>query len=690
MKASEVKKRIVALRTEIEKHRHLYHTEDTPKISDEAYDALVRELTELDPSSVIPVGGKILEGFVKTKHLVPQWSYDNVFGFDELKRWDERNRKILSPSFRGGDVRSTTGGVLEYCCELKIDGLKIVLTYQNGKLVTGATRGDGSIGEDITENIKMIKSVPQTISDKRTIVVVGEVWMKKSDLEKINTERQTVGLAVYANPRNLAAGTLRQLDTSIVASRDLQVFCYDLEIVNPLHASGEGGSRREPGEVFETHEQELRFLKQNNFPVNNKTKTVSTLEEVQSFVDQWIPLRNYEEYAVDGVVIKLNDVTLREVLGHTAKSPRFGVAYKFPAEEVTTVVENIDIQVGRTGVLTPVAHVTPVLVAGSVVARATLHNQDEVDRLDVRIGDTVVLRKAGDIIPEILQVLKDLRPKSAKKYTLPDTCPVCDALVSKKKGGLGDDSVALYCMNRKCPAQSLENLIHFASKKAMNIVGMGEKIVEKLLNEGLIKTPVDMYSLKKADLESLEKFGDLSASNLLESLETSKHTTLQKFLFALGIHHVGEETADLIANTFSWRNNADLFEKMVHTTDEDLIKINGIGTTVAESFVDYMNDAERQEVVKNLMDILVFEKPEKADVKNLKLAGKTFVITGTLETLSRDEAKALIKKHGGKVSSSVSNNTDYVLAGEAPGSKYDEAQKLGVKIIDETGLTKMV
>jgi DNA ligase (NAD+) len=676
MKSSDVHKRIKALRNEIEKHRNLYHTHDTPEISDEAYDALTRELSELDPSFVVPVGGKILDGFSKTKHLVPQWSYDNVFGFDELKRWDERNRKIVESS-----------NAWEYCCELKIDGLKIVLTYKDGKLVTGATRGDGSIGEDITENIKMIKSIPHNISEKRELVVIGEVWMKKSDLEKINKERSEQGLPLYANPRNLAAGTLRQLDTNIVASRDLQVFCYDLEVINP---SGLSATSPYKGEDFRTHEHELKFLKDNKFPVNNKTKTVGNLEEIQEFVDTWIPLRNHEEYAVDGVVIKLNDTSLREVLGHTAKSPRFGVAYKFPAEEVTTVVENIDIQVGRTGVLTPVAHVTPVLVAGSVVARATLHNQDEIDRLDVRIGDTVILRKAGDIIPEILQVLKDLRPKSAKKYTLPDTCPVCDALVSKKKGGLGDDSVALYCTNRKCPAQSLENLIHFASKKAMNIVGMGEKIVEKLLNEGLIKTPVDMYSLKKADLENLEKFGDLSANNLIESIETSKHTTLQKFLFALGIHHVGEETADLIANTFTWRNNADLFEKLIHTTDEDLIKINGIGNTVAESFVDYMNDAERQEVVKNLMDILVFEKPEKVSAENLKLAGKTFVITGTLETLSRDEAKALIKKHGGKVSSSVSKNTDYVLAGEAPGSKYDEAQKLGVKIIDESGLTKMV
>lgn len=656
-------KRVDILRKEIEKHRQLYHAHDKPEISDEAYDALVRELMELDPSFTVPVGGKVLEGFEKTKHLVPQWSYDNVFGFDELKRWDDRNRKIVNQN-----------GSWQYCCELKIDGLKIVLTYDQGKLVTGATRGDGSVGENITENIRMIKSIPQTISDPRKLVVIGEVWMKKSDLTKINEERERMQLPLYANPRNLAAGTLRQLDTSIVGSRDLQVFCYDLEIID------------EP-DFFDTHKAELEYLKENKFPVNHHTKVVSSLENIQQFVDHWVPLRNHEEYAVDGVVIKLNDVSLREQLGHTAKSPRFGVAYKFPAEEVTTVVENIDIQVGRTGVLTPVAHVRPVLVAGSVVSRATLHNQDEIDRLDVRIGDTVVLRKAGDIIPEILQVIESLRPKKSAKYKLPQVCPVCGSQVSKKVGGLGDDSVALYCTNRKCPAQSLENLIHFASKKAMNIVGLGEKIVEKLVSENLIQTPVDIYRLKKNNLEGLEKFGDVSASNLVEAIESSKNTTLQRFLFALGIHHVGEETADLIAATLNWENNQDLLKKLIETTDEDLIKINGIGNTVAESFVDYMNDPERQQVVKELLNILTFEKQEKAGTS---LAGKTFVLTGTLPTLSRDEAKAMIKKLGGKVASSVSKNTDYVVVGDDPGSKYDEAVKLGVKILDEKGLENLL
>lgn len=666
--------RIEQLRKLVAHHAEQYHTHDTPEISDEAYDALVRELISLegDVSHSSPsqkVGGKILEGFTKTKHISPQWSYDNVFSLDELRQWDERNRKILE---KDGNPKARTAW--KYCCELKIDGLKIVLTYEGGKLVTAATRGDGSVGEDITENIRMIKTIPQEISDMRKLVVVGEVWMKKSDLAAINVERQTAGLPLYANPRNLAAGTLRQLDTSIVASRDLQVFCYDMDVIG------------EP-EALATHTEELSYLSKLGFPVNKKTKTVGSLEAIQKFVDEWVPHRNSEEYGVDGVVIKLDDVSLRAPLGYTAKSPRFGAAYKFPAEEVTTVVENIDIQVGRTGALTPVAHLTPVLVAGSTVARATLHNQDEIDRLDVRIGDTVILRKAGDIIPEILQVIMELRPKGAKKYVLPDSCPVCGAAARRRTGGLGADSVALYCTNRHCPAQSLENLIHFASKKAMNIVGMGEKIVEKLVTEDLIRTPADIYSLKKSDMETLEKFGDLSASNLIESIEISKKTTLQKFLFGLGIHHIGEETADLIAQIFSWKNNDELFEKLISTTDEDLMRIDGVGQTVAESFVDYMNDPDRQAVVKQLLGILTFEKQQAV---SQKLAGKIFVITGTLETLSRDEAKALIKQHGGKVASSVSKNTDYVVAGESAGSKYDEAVKLGVSILGENAFKKLL
>lgn len=670
------------LRELVDYHRHQYHTYDAPEISDEAYDALLRELQELENSLGISehvqeskkIGGKILDGFSKTIHPIPQWSYDNVFGFGELVRWDERNRKILE---KAENKLARTNW--NYACELKIDGLKIVLTYRGGKLVTGATRGDGTVGEDITENIKMINSIPQSISDKRNMVIIGEVWMKKSDLEIINDEREQQDLPKYANPRNLAAGTLRQLDTSIVAGRDLQVFCYDLTILDNDHA-------------FDTHQEELSYLKKLGFNVNPETELVDSLEKVQHYVDKWIPLRHDEEYGIDGVVIKLDDTSLRADLGYTAKSPRFGVAYKFPAEEVTTVVENIDIQVGRTGVLTPVAHVRPVLVAGSTVSRATLHNQDEIDRLDVRIGDTVILRKAGDIIPEILQVLTELRSKGTKKFIMPILCPVCSKPITKRDMATGI-SVAVYCTNRHCPAQSLENLIHFASKKAMNIVGMGEKIVEKLVAEQLIATPLDIYSLKKEDLVDLEKFGDQSAENLIANIEKSKNTTLAKFLFALGIPHIGEETADLIAQSLDFNNNIELQKQLLSIVDADLIPINGIGETIAESFVDYMQDNDRQAVVLGLLHILnITPTPALplAGEGERHLSGKIFVITGTLETMSRDEAKEKIKSRGGKVASSVSKNTDYVVVGENPGSKYDDAVRLGVEVLGEDELTELL
>jgi DNA ligase (NAD+) len=701
MKSADIKKRIQLLSDQVRYHTERYHTHDAPEISDEAYDALLRELQELEEkhpefkhsgTSVIEqVGGKILDGFEKTRHKTAQWSYDNVFGFGELSTWDERNRKILD-KLSHNQARTAWN----YCCELKIDGLKIVLTYRGGVLVTGATRGDGTVGEDITENIKMIKSIPQTIADNRELVVVGEVWMKKSDLETINLQRQGEGLPKYANPRNLAAGTLRQLDTSMVASRDLQVFCYDVTVLSGMN-------------TFQTHTDELAWLIKLGFPVNPHTVAVDTLEQIQNYVDTWTSKRHEQEYDIDGVVIKLDRVELREPLGYTAKSPRFGVAYKFPAEEVTTVIEDIDIQVGRTGVLTPVAHVRPVQVAGSVVSRATLHNQDEIDRLDVRIGDTVVLRKAGDIIPEIVQVLPEFRTGKPRKFTIPAECPVCSTPTTSRTGTTGDDSVAVYCNNRHCPAQNLQNIIHYASKGAMNIVGMGEKIVERLIDEGLIKTLPDIYAIKKSDLEHLENFGELSASNLTLSIENSKTVTLARFLFALGIPHIGQETAELIADYIEQQQNLSpnlalakergttLYKILTVITEEELIAIDGIGPGVAGSFVNYMSDDERQGIVKELLQVLTISNPVHArpatlgeGVEPSLVRGKTFVLTGTLPTLSRDQTRDMIKQHGGKVSSSVSSKTDYVVVGSDPGSKYDDAVRLGVEILSEEGLTELL
>lgn len=671
MKKADIQKRIQDLHGEIVRHQELYHTHDAPEISDEAYDALLRELHELEAkhpeyalgdSAFGRVGAPILEGFEKTKHLVRQWSYDNVFSFEELTQWKERNDKVFQKE--EGVIPK-----LSYVTELKIDGLKLVLTYQGGKLITGATRGDGEVGEDITENIKQIKSVPKTISEKRLCVIVGECWMEKKDLRIINEEREREGLPLYANPRNLAAGTLRQLDTRIVAARNLKTFFYDMDFPE-LRSS-----------PFGTHEEELGHLKALGFAVNKHSKVCESLEEIQKEYDAWVPKRDQEEYGIDGLVIKIDETSVRSVLGYTAKSPRFGIAYKFPAEEVTTVVEDIQIQVGRTGVLTPVAHLRPVLVAGSTVAHATLHNMDQIERLGVRIGDTVIIRKAGDIIPEVVTVLTELRTGKEKQFFMPMMCPECGSKIEKRLGGTGQ-TVAFYCTNKNCNAQSINRIIHFASKKAMNIVGLGEKNVEKLFDAGLVHDIADIYEVTKDELLSLEKFAELSAENMISSIKKSTKPELSKFIFSLGIEHVGEETADLIAGEFK------TFKAFSMATESQLEAIEGIGPIVARSVTTWLGAEHNQDLLKRLLSHI--SPASYQSQGSIQLAGKTFVFTGTLPTLSRDEAKARVKALGGKVTNSVSKNTDYVVAGEDPGSKYDEAEKLGVKIIDEKGLLVML
>ena len=664
-----------SLRFLVEYHRQKYHTEDTPEISDEAYDALLRELQELETSLGISeyeqeskkIGGKILEGFEKTTHAVPQWSFDNVFNLEELESWNERNRKILVKDW---DDNPT----FEYVSELKIDGLKIVLTYRDGKLVTGATRGDGTIGEDVTENIKRIKSIPHSIHENRPIVVVGEVWLKTNDLKSINIEREKKNLPIYANPRNLAAGTLRQLDTDIVASRNLQTFIYDLEYLDTE-------------ESFKTHEEELQFLKKQGFNVNPDRKLSKDLKSIQDYYESWVENRHNEQYGIDGLVIKLNDKQYCKQLGYTAKSPRFGVAYKFPAEETTTVVEDIIIQVGRTGVLTPVAVLKPVSVAGSVVSRATLHNADEIKRLDVRVGDTVIIRKAGDIIPEILQVLTELRPKNSKAYQFPKACPVCKTTVVQEKNTSGT-SVGWYCPNPECGGKHFETLVHFVSKKGMNIVGLGQKVLERFFEVGLVQNPTDIFKLKKEDFVEWERFGELSSDKLMKSIEKSKEVQLQKFLFGLGIRHIGEETAEILANHIA-QKKGDLLKNLQSVTVEDLSNLEGIGPVVAESFVEYMHNSYHTRIVGELVSVFDIQMPKQSDTKQT-LAGKIFVLTGTLETMSRDVAKDYIKSLGGKVASSVSKNTTYVVAGADPGSKYDDAVKLGVDILNEEAFISLL
>jgi DNA ligase (NAD+) len=556
-----------------------------------------------------------------------------------------------------------------YFTEMKIDGLKVILTYEHGQFIRAATRGNGEIGEDITENIRTVKSIPLSLPEPVSMVVIGEAWMKKKDLEKINKERAQNELPLYANTRNLAAGTLRQLDPKVVARRNIQLYAYDIENLT--------GSSME----CSTQEDELALLERFGFLVNKDRKLCSSLREVEKFYRHWIEQRAKQDYGIDGLVIKINEKDIWDALGYTAKSPRGGIAYKFPAEVVATELLAITCQVGRTGAITPVAELKPVLLAGSTVARATLHNEDEIRRLDVRVGDTVSLRKAGDVIPEIFRVLKELRPKNARAFVMPVECPECGSSLVKESLGK-TESAAWYCKNDECPAKHLEELTHFVSKKGMNIDGLGEKIVETFHDIGLITDAASIYDLKKEDIAPLEGFGEKSADNILTSIENSRTVTLHRFIYSLGIRHVGEQTAKDVAKHFK------SFDRLQHADIEELSHVEGVGEKVAEALVLYFKNPKSIELVSKLLKHLTVTHEEVAP--DGKLFNKTFVITGTLPTLSRDEAKKLIEDNGGKVASSVSGRTSYLLAGENAGSKYDDAVKFVVPIISEEDLTGML
>ena len=657
--------RVAELRKLLEKHRVLYHVHDTPEIPDEVYDSLMQELARLEQefpeldtalSPTHKIGGEPIDHFTKVTHEIKQWSFDNVFSYEELLAWEERNSSFL---LKKSIVEHPT-----YIAEMKIDGLKVILTYKDGVFVRAATRGDGEIGEDITENIKTVKTIPLVLSEKISITVIGEAWMKKKDLEKINSERTKNGLPLYANTRNLAAGTLRQLNPKIVATRNIQIYAYDVE-----------------GGKYATQEEELVALEQFGFLVNKDRKVCITLQDVEKFYKKWVDKHGTEDYGIDGLVIKVNERNLWDELGYTAKSPRGGIAYKFPAQEVSARLLGITCQVGRTGAVTPVAELEPILLAGSVVKRATLHNEEEIERLDVRIGDTVALRKAGDVIPEIFDVFTDLRPKGAQKFSMPKQCPECGSTLVKETVGK-DVSAAWYCKNPDCPAKHLEALIHFVSKKGMNIEGLGDRIIEEFRELGLIKNQASIFKLRKEDIEGLEGFGEKSAENIITSIETSRKVPLSRFLYSLGIRHVGETTAKDVAK------HMGTFEAVRHATYEELLVVEGVGEKVAQSLVEYLQDTANQKLIDELLEEVVVGEEKKK--QGGKLAGLSFVITGTLPTLSRDAAKALIEEHGGKVTASVSKATSYLLAGEGGGSKRTDAEKFGVKIISENDLVSMI
>ncbi|MEI6843422.1 MAG: NAD-dependent DNA ligase LigA [bacterium] len=666
MADAETKKKYENLKKTIEKHRYLYYTKDTPEISDEAYDSLEKELRAME--EVYPelkagedilarVGAEPLKEFVKVTHKTRQWSFDDVFDFVELQKWQEKTNNFIRKA-------GLTNEKIEYCCELKIDGLKIIVEYKNGEFVQAATRGDGEVGEDVTQNVKTIKNIPLVLTQKIDLICVGEAWISKKDLEKINKERKSAGEAVFANARNLAAGSLRQLDSKVTASRNLQSFIYDLDEIST--------------EIPESQSAELSLLQKLGFQTNEHWKVFTTVDEIQTYYKNWTQKRHSLGYDLDGIVIKINSKKIQDALGYTGKSPRWGVAYKFPAEQVTTVVEDIALQVGRTGVLTPVAHLRPVVVAGSTVSRATLHNEDEIRRLDVRIGDTVILQKAGDVIPDIVSVIKEMRTGKERVFVWPKKVSACggDGSIERIPG-----QAAWRCVNKNSFEQQKRKFYHFVSKKAFDITDLGPKIIDVLLRENLVSEYADIFTLEKGDLLALPRFAEKSVENLLSAVQKAKKVSLPRFLVSLSIPQVGEETAYLLAEQFGSLEN-------IRTAPfERFEKISGIGPIVAQSIVDFFTGAENKKVVNDLLKYVTIEKtkttPDANAKSTSKISGKTFVLTGTLSTMSRDEAKQKIRDRGGNISSSVSSKTDYVVAGDSPGSKLTDARSLGVTVLSE-------
>ena len=656
-----IEKRMDELIKKLNQASYEYYTNDNPSITDQEYDDMMDELIKLETnnpnlvrsdSPTLKIGGEVITDFKKITHTIPMMSLGDVFNLDEIKEFDERVKKIvLNPS---------------YICELKIDGLSVSLKYEKGKLITAATRGDGVTGEDITHNVRTIKNVPLSLPVDIDIEVRGEIYMPKKSFLKLNEERKANGENLFANPRNAAAGSVRQLDSKIAASRNLAVFLYHLPDAKKYGINSQ--------------EEALEYMKKLTFPVNPNIKKINSIEEITDYIDHYSNVRDSLEYDIDGIVIKVNNFTDQEKLGVTAKVPKWAIAYKFPAEQVLTKLENIEFCVGRTGKITPRADLAPVRVAGSVVRSATLNNEDYIMEKDIRIGDTVSIRKAGDIIPEVVEVIKKRRNGDEMPFKMIDNCPICGSKLIRK-----ENEAAYFCLNKNCDARKIEGLIHFVSRDAMYIEGFGERIVEDFYNYGYLKSILDFYHLKehKEQLQELEGFGKKSIENLLEAIENSKKNSLERLIFALGIRHVGKKTASILA---SYYKNMD---SLMNASLEDLMNITDIGDKIALSIKEYFND--NIELINNLkslginMNYIGKEKKENELIKN-----KTFVLTGTLEKLTRNDAKELIEQNGGNVTNSVSKKTDVVVVGLSPGSKYDKAQELGISIWDESEFIKNV
>lgn len=662
----DVQERYEKLRQAIDQYRRMYHVYDKEEIPESARDSLMHELVQIEKeypeliSSESPsqrVAGKPLPEFKKVPHKVEQWSFNDAFSEEEVREFDARVRRMLKEEKN-----------IEYVCELKIDGLKVILEYQKGVLRTAATRGDGLVGEDVTHNIRTIQSVPLRLERPIDIIVEGEVWMSEKTLELVNRERAAQGESQFVNPRNAAAGSIRQLDPKIAASRKLDTFIYDVA--------------RTSEDLPASQEEELKYLRELGFKVNPHFKLARTVEEVIRYWHTWQKKGKAQGYWIDGIVIKVNSRVLQDRLGYTGKAPRFAVAFKFPAEQVTTIVEDIVLQVGRTGVLTPVAHMKPVVVAGTTVSRATLHNEDEIRRLDVRVGDTVVLQKAGDVIPDIVKVLIELRTGKEKPFTWPRTVAECgdDGRIERIPG-----EAAWRCVARDSFAVMRRVLRHFASRGALNIEGLGESAVDALLEEGLVQSFDDFFTLEEGDLLTLEGFAEVSAKKLIASIKkTAARVPLSRLVTGLSIPQVGEETAILLAQHFK------TIDDIATASIEKLSELNGIGDVVGQSIYDWFRDKENAKLTSRLKKVLYIVNDTPKNSATLPLAGKTFVLTGTMASLSRDEAKEKLRALGADVSSSVSKKTTAVVAGTDPGSKADKAQELGVQIIGEAEFLKLL
>ncbi len=662
MNKQEVKNRIQKLREVINHHRYIYHVLDKQEISDSALDSLKKELFDLEqqfPDLITPnsptqrIGGEPLKEFKKIRHIQKMLSFNDAFSKGDIEDWYARFIKLVPKNQKNK---------LDYYCELKIDGLAIELIYKNGILQTGSTRGDGNIGEDITQNLKTVEAIPLTIEDKRDLIIRGEVFITKKEFNRINKEQKEKGLPVYANPRNIAAGSVRQLNPKITASRRLDSFAYELLAdVNQ-----------------KTHEDKHKILKDLGFKTNIHNKYCKSLDEVLQFREHWIKQREKLDYEIDGIVVLVNNNEIFEKLGIVGKAPRGAVAYKFPQVEAITKVLDIKIQVGRTGSMTPVAILEPVKVTGITITRATLHNEDEINRLGLKIGDTVIVGRAGDVIPDIMKVLSELRTGHERSFKMPEKCPSCGAKLAKS-----GSEILLRCPNKNCFAQKRRGLYHFVSRTAFNIDGLGPKIIDKLLDEGLVQDSSDLFELKEGDITPLERFAEKSAENLIKSIQDKKEITLARFIYALGIRNIGEQTAIDLAKHFG------SIKKIKSAKLEEFDSISDFGPVVSESIYEWFQDKGNLKFLDKLESkVKITNLQPKALVQ--KLAGKTFVLTGGLETMTRDDAKAKIRELGGDVTESISLKTSYVIAGSEPGSKVGRAEKLGVKIINEKTFLKML